>query len=306
MSAIYHVDDADPSCIAGSRIAVVGYGDAGAAWARNLRDGHHEVIVCTRPGPSAERAAIDGFTPRPLGSAVDADVLCLLVPDGVVATLPFDPAGWALTIVSSGRALAAGRFAPNGDVAMLAPKASAAEVRRRFLSGEGVPSALGVHHDRTGRARARLLALAHGIGALGQGGLDMTAAQEALLSVAVERSLDPSLETASLLVVQAMVARGVPLDSVISELVVAADSGDVTVGLRPSVADVCSAPADAPEHSGNGRVGAALRRVVDEFSSGRLDRIDADDRLAALLDAHHLSATDLLIDLRGRLARAAS
>ena len=275
----------------------------GPAWARNLRDGHHEVIVCTRPGPSAERAAIDGFTPRPLASAVDADVLCLLVPDGVVATLPFDPAGWALTIVSSGRALAAGRFAPNGDVGMLAPKASAAEIRRRFLSGEGVPSALGVHHDRTGRARARLLAVAHGIGALGLGGLDMTAAQEALLSVAVERSLDRSLETASLLVVQAMVARGVPLDSVISELV-AADSTDAAAGTRPSATTACAPPCDtSPGQPGNGRVGAALRRVVDEFSSGRLDRIDADDRLAALLDAHHLSATDLMIDLRERLER---
>lgn len=306
MSAIYHVDDADPSCISGSRIAVVGYGDAGAAWARNLRDGGLEVVVCARPGPSAERAAIDGFTPRPLVSAVDADVLCLLVPDGVVATLPFDPAGWALTIVASGRALATGRFTPNGDVGMLVPKAPPTEVRRRFLSGEGVPAALGVHHDRTGQARARLLALALGIGALGQGALDMTAAQDALLSLAVERSLDPARETATMLVVQAMVARGIPLDAIISDLVVGPEGADATRPMRTAGGEGCATPDPGADHTTNRRIGVALRRAVDELTSGRLDRTGGDDRLATLLAAHDLSVDDLVVDLRGRLERAAS
>lgn len=306
MTAIYHSHDADPSCISGSRIAVVGYGDAGAAWARNLRDDGQEVVVCTRPGPSAERAAIDGFTPRPLEAAVDADVLCLLVPDGVVATLPFDPAGWALTIVASGRALTAGRFAPNGDVGMLVPKAPPTEIRRRYLSGEGVTASFGVHHDRTGQARARLLALAHGIGALGQGALEMTAMQDAILSLAVERTLDPELEIASMHVVQAMVARGVPLEQVIAKLVLGPEPTDVASVLR-APGGPCSGPgAAADDSTANRRIGLPLRRVVHELSSGRLDRVDADDRLAALLADHGLSAADLLIDLRGRLERAAS
>ncbi len=302
MTAIYHARDADPACIAGSRIAVVGYGDAGAAWARNLRDGGYEVIVCTRPGPSAARAAIDGFTPRPLEAAVDADLLCLLVPDGVVASLPFDPAGWALTIVASGGALATGRFTPNGDVGLLVPKAPPAEVRRRFLSGDGVCADLGVHHDRTGRARPRLLALAHAIGALGQGALEVTAKQEALLNLAVEHGIDPTLSASGALVLQALVARGIPLEEVLTALVVGPEPPDVARALRTLVNEGCP---DIPEPAtGNRRIGSALRQAIDGLTSGQIDRLDRDGPLGPLLAAHRLSADDLVIDLRNRMERA--
>lgn len=303
MTVIHHIDDADRSCIAGSRIAVVGYGDAGSAWARNLRDAGHEVIVCTRSGPSAERAAIDGFAHRPLVAAADADIICLLVPDGVISTLGLDPAGWALTVVASGAVLASGRFDPNGDVGMLVPKAHPRDVRDRFVSGEGVAAAIGVHHDRTGCARRRLIALADAIGALGGGAIEMAPSQEALLHLAVEHALRPELEAVCSIFLQSMLAHGVPLDAVINELVVGNELEGVARVLRSPTGLDDGVTGD--RDLAGLRMGAALRRVVDDLAAGRLsDELccDGNARLDALLRSHDLDRTTLAHDLRARMS----
>jgi ketol-acid reductoisomerase len=292
MTVIYHDHDADLGAIAGSRVAVVGYGQLGAAWARNLRDGGHEVIVCTRPGPSAERAAIDGFTPRPLKAGADADILCLLVPEGVVSTLPFDPPGWAITVLASGAPLASHRFDPNGDVGMIAPRVGPAEVRRRFVSGEGWVSAVGVHHDRTGKALERLLGLAKAVGGLRQGAIAMSAAQETLLAVAVEQALRPELEAVCTAFLQAMVEHGVPIEAVISELVVGND--------RVSASRLLGGYPGRSVEGARARIGFALRRVVDDLAAGRLDS-HTRPGLGALLSTANISAEELVIDLRARL-----
>ena len=289
MTAIHRTHDADPAAIDGSRIAIVGYGDAGSAWARNLRDGGHEVIVCTRPGPSAERAAIDGFAHRPIAAAAAADIVCLLVPDGVIATLGLDPAGWALTVVSSGEVLASGRVDPNGDVAMLSPKAHPREVRRRFVDGGSVPSAIAVHHDRTGRARQRTVALADAVGALGGGAVEMSPWQDALLTRSVAQTLRPEMETVCATFVQTLIGHGVPLDAIITGLV--ADRG-TPCGAR-------SADDGRWQRDGDG-----LRRVVADLAAGHLDRgLDAwgGPDLGPLLDAHDLDRAALAADLRCRL-----
>lgn len=309
MTVIYHEHDADRSAIAGSRIAIVGYGEQGAAWARNLRDSGRKVIVCTREGPSAERANRDGFTPHPVGHAADTDILCLCVPDGVIRTLPIEPAGWALTIVGSGAPLATGTFDPNGDVGFIAPRIKPAEVRRRFLSGDEVVSALGVHHDRTGQALARLLAVARDLGALRGGAIEMSAAQEALLALAVEQALRPELERICTAFLQAMLEHGVPLEALISELVIGGDLPGIARLLRPDLTSASSDPSRV-------RIGAELRRIVDDLAAGRMAGtadadgvasrlVSADLRLGALLEGSDISPEELVIDLRARLGLTA-
>ena len=64
------------------------------------------------------------------------------------------------------------------DVSMVAPKGPGHLVRRTYTDGQGVPCLFAVHQDATGRARARTLAYARGIGGTRAGVLETTFAEE--------------------------------------------------------------------------------------------------------------------------------
>ena len=151
MATIFHDDDADLAVLAGSSVAVVGYGNQGRSWALNLRDSGFDVRVCVRADASRDQAAADGFTPVELEDASDADVVCVLVPDDVIPSLPLTRKADGLTIVASGYTLAFDRFEPDGDVGMIAPRMLGPEVRRCYEEGIGFITAVGVHRDVTGR-----------------------------------------------------------------------------------------------------------------------------------------------------------
>src|SRR5207247_1152788 len=116
----------------------------------------------------------DGFATLDLDAASEADVVCLLVPDDVIPSVPLAPRPDALVVVASGYTLAFGRIDPGCDVGMIAPRMLGPEVRRCYLEGVGFITAVGVHRDGTGQARARLLALAKAVGGLRQGALELT------------------------------------------------------------------------------------------------------------------------------------
>ena len=64
------------------------------------------------------------------------------------------------------------------DVILVAPKGPGALVRRQYEEGRGVPCLMAVAQDATGRARARALTYAHGIGGTRGGVLETTFAEE--------------------------------------------------------------------------------------------------------------------------------
>jgi ketol-acid reductoisomerase len=64
------------------------------------------------------------------------------------------------------------------DVAMVAPKGPGHIVRQLFQQRVGVPALFAVHQDTTGKARARTLAYARGIGATRAGVLETTFKEE--------------------------------------------------------------------------------------------------------------------------------
>ena len=224
MTTIYHDDDADLAALAGARVAVVGYGNQGRSWALNLRDSGFAVQVCVRADASREQAVADGFEPGDLADASTADVVCVLVPDDAIPSLPLTRPDDGLTIVASGYTLAFDRFAPAGDVGMVAPRMLGPEVRKCFEEGIGFITAVGVHHDATGRARARTLAVAKAIGGLRQGAIEMTAMQEAVLDLTVEQALSPALRHVTTSFVTVMLEHGIPLEAIITELIL---SGEV-------------------------------------------------------------------------------
>ncbi|MGZ4690133.1 MAG: ketol-acid reductoisomerase [Acidimicrobiia bacterium] len=278
MATIHHDADADLGVLAGSSVAVVGYGNQGRSWALNLRDSGFDVQVCVRADATREQAASDGFTPGELVDANDADVVCVLIPDDVIPSLELSRPAHGLTIVASGYTLAFERFDPAGDVGMVAPRMLGPEVRLCYEEGIGFITAVGVHRDATGQALARTLAVAKAIGGLRQGAIELTPMQEAVLDLAVEQALAPALTLVNGTFVQVMLEHGIPLEAVITELVL---SGEVerTMRLVRESGYAAQFEFHSPtsqygqlirrdEYDGT-EIGATMRRLVDDIASGR-------------------------------------
>ena len=301
MSTIVHDEDADLGAIAGASVAVVGYGNQGRSWALNLRDSGLDVAVCVRADASRDQAVADGFEARELGDAGNADIVCVLVPDDVIPSLPLHRPDDGLTIVASGYTLAFDRFDPAGDVGMVAPRMLGPEVRRCYEEGIGFITAVGVHRDVTGRAWERTLAAAKAIGGLRQGGVRLTPRQEAILDLGVEQALSPALTAVHSTFVQVMLEHGIPLEAVLTELVL---SGEVERTMR--LVRESGYAAQFGFHSPTSQYGqltrrgaydhldlaTTMRRLVDDIASGRFaDEWDAErdagyPRLTALREQH--------------------
>lgn len=302
MTTIYHEDDGDLGAIAGSRVAVVGYGNQGRSWALNLRDSDLDVQVCVRADETRERAAAEGFEPGELDDASKADVVCVLVPDDVIPLLPLKPRDDALVVVASGYTPAFGRLDPACDVGMVAPRMLGPEVRRCYEEGVGFITAVGVHRDMTGRALARTLAVAKAIGGLRQGAIEMTPKQEALLDLAVEQALSPALTHVNNAFVQVMLEHGIPIEAVVTELVL---SGEVERTYRLLREEGYARQSEY--HSPTSQYGQLTRRDrydgVDVLSTMRALVGDIDTgRFADEWDAERDAGYPVLHDLKARFA----
>ena len=218
MTTIFHDADADLAALEGRSVAVIGYGNQGRSWALNLRDSGLAPTVCVRNDDTRRQAEADGFAAQDVEAASDADVICILVPDDAIPSVPLAPRSDALVIVASGYTLAFDRLDPACDVGMVAPRMLGPEVRRCYEEGVGFITAVGVHRDVTGTARARTLAVAKAIGGLRQGAIELTAHQEAVLDLAVEQALSPALRRVSESFVTVMLEEGIPLEAILTEL----------------------------------------------------------------------------------------
>jgi ketol-acid reductoisomerase len=223
MTTIWYERDADPAAIEGARVAVVGYGNQGRSWALNLRDSGLDVQVCVRADATRDVAQADGFSTTDVNGASTADVICLLVPDDVIPSLDVKPGPASLVIVASGYTLAFDRIDPPGDAAMVAPRMLGPEVRRCYEEGIGFITAIGVQRDVTGTALARTLATARAVGGLRQGGIELSPHHEAVLDMATEQALAPALSHVNRAYVQVMMEHGVPLEAIVTELILSGE-----------------------------------------------------------------------------------
>src|ERR1700733_13909578 len=286
MTSIFYEKDADPSALEGERVAVIGYGNQGRSWALNLRDSGCAPVVCVRRDATRDQAESDGFQAHDLSAANDADVICVLVPDDVVPLLGIEPRADACVIVASGYNLAFDRLPLACDAGMVAPRMLGPEVRLCYEEGTGFISAVGVHQDVTGRARARVLAIAQAIGGLRQGDFGLTPTQEAVLDLGVEQVLPPALTAVNGAFVQTMLEHGIPLEAVVCELVL---SGEVerTYRLLREVGYAVQSEFHSPtsqygQLSRRGRYDhldflSTMRSLRDDIESGRFaDEWDAE------------------------------
>jgi len=183
---LYSQKDVDKKALKGAKIAVLGYGSQGRAHALNLKDSGHKVVVGVRKGGKSWKAAKrDGLAvAEPVAAVADADLVAVLVPDLAQAEL-YDAIKGALKknavlLFAHGFNIRFKQIKPRKDldVVLIAPKGPGGLVRRQFQQGRGVPCLIAVAQDVSGKAHARALAYAHGIGGTRGGVLDTTFAEE--------------------------------------------------------------------------------------------------------------------------------
>jgi len=182
---IYSRKDVDRKALKGARICVLGYGSQGRAHALNLKDSGHDVVIGARKGPSWRKAKRDGLAVAEPARAVEgADLVAMLAPDLAQAALyktvlPSLKKG-ATLLFAHGFNVHFGQIKPRKDldVVLIAPKGPGDLVRRQYQQGRGVPCLIAIAQDATGKAHAKALAYADGIGGTRGGVLETTFAEE--------------------------------------------------------------------------------------------------------------------------------
>ncbi len=215
--------DIDPTPLAESRVAIIGYGNQGRAQALNLNDSGIDVVVALRgESGSAAEAEAAGLTTALIEQAVrSADVVMMLAPDEIHAALyreiePYLHEGAALGF-SHGLSVRFGFVKPRADldVFLVAPKGPGTALRSLYQQGKGMIALWAIQQDSTGRAREITLAYGRAIGCARAGLIASSFAEEA---------------EADLFNEQAVVWGGVP------ELLIAGFDTLVEGGVSPEVA----------------------------------------------------------------------
>ncbi len=183
---LYSQKDVDKKALKGARIAVLGYGSQGRAHALNLSDSGFDVVVGVRKGGvSWKKAKKDGLAVAdPVDAAAGADLIAMLVPDmaqkAVYETVEKSLKKGATLLFAHGFNVHFKQIKPRKDldVVLIAPKGPGDLVRRQYQQGRGVPCLIAVAQDSTGKAHAKALSYAHGIGGTRGGVLDTTFGEE--------------------------------------------------------------------------------------------------------------------------------
>jgi len=183
---LYSRKDVDKKALKGARIAVLGYGSQGRAHALNLQDSGCQVVVGVRKGGAswkdAKRAGLS--VAEPIAAVAGADLVAMLVPDlaqkGLYQSIKSALKTNATLLFAHGFNIHFKQIKPRKDldVVLIAPKGPGGLVRRQYQQGYGVPCLIAVAQDATGKAHAKALAYADGIGGTRGGVLETTFAEE--------------------------------------------------------------------------------------------------------------------------------
>jgi len=237
MTTIYHDADADLGALNDQTVAVVGYGNQGRSQALNLRDSGVRVVIGSIRDASHDQAQADGFEVLSIADACRrADVVMLLIPDEVMPAV-YDEhvatnlAAGSLLVFASGYNIAFDLIRPaeDLDVALLAPRMIGIGVRDTYVEGTGFPSFVGVHHDASGTAKDRLLALAKAVGSTRAGCIEMSMHDEASLDLFTEQGFGPAFGRVMMAAVELLVGAGYPPEAVLLELYL---SGELAYSLE--------------------------------------------------------------------------
>jgi ketol-acid reductoisomerase len=183
---LYSQKDVDKRALKGARIAILGYGSQGRAHALNLHDSGFDVVVGVRKGGAgwkqARKAGLK--VAEPAAAVKDADLVAILIPDTAqkefYKSIKGELKRGATLLFAHGFNVHFKQVKPRKDldVVLIAPKGPGDLVRRQYQEGAGVPCLLAVAQDASGKAHAKALAYAHGIGGTRGGVIETTFAEE--------------------------------------------------------------------------------------------------------------------------------
>ena len=159
-----------------NRITLIGYGNQGKAWAKNLRDSKWLVNIALRSldegGKSWQRAKEDGFSTIDLSKAAKlGGTIAFLIPDEHIPSVharyfknPDRPQ--TSFVFAHGFSVLYGNmhFSPKDDVLLVAPKGIGSEMRKLFLENSGVMGVLAVSQDHSNHAWDTAKKIASGLG----------------------------------------------------------------------------------------------------------------------------------------------
>lgn len=186
MVKVYYDDDADLSVISGKTIAIIGYGNQGAAQAQNMRDSGLNVIIGSIKDASYDAAVEDGFEVLPIAEAAGkADFVHILLPDEIQSKVYEKDIRENLVegntlMFSHGFNIRFKRIVPpeGVDVIMVAPKGPGVLVRTTYTDGFGTPALIAVEKDESGNAKENVMAIAKALGATRAGVIETTFTEE--------------------------------------------------------------------------------------------------------------------------------
>ena len=216
-------------------VAVLGYGNQGAAQAQNLRDLGVTPLIGNREDDYHPAAVEAGFEVLAIAdAAARADVALLLTPDEVQPDLVRDEVAPGLRagdtlVVASGYNWHFGLLeVPEGvDVVMVAPRMIGAAVRDRFVDRSGFPCFVSVERDATGGAWDTTRALARGIGGTLGGAVVSSAREEAALDLFSEQAIWPAVIDALRTARDVAIEAGFSEEAVLEELYLSAEPAEV-------------------------------------------------------------------------------
>ncbi|MCX6826194.1 MAG: ketol-acid reductoisomerase [candidate division Zixibacteria bacterium] len=159
--------------LANRRIAVLGYGSQGRAWALNLKDSGCNILIgLPERSKSRARAKRDGFNViLSIGKAVGgANVIVFAFPDHLQGRVFENDIRPNLNRKSSliflhGFSIHFKTIIPPNDcdIILLAPLAPGMAVREKYIKGESVRCFYSIHRNRTGEAKTVFKTLTKGL-----------------------------------------------------------------------------------------------------------------------------------------------
>ncbi len=169
---IYFERDCDRSLLKKKRIAVVGYGSQGRAFALNLRDSGCSVTVLLRQSSYARDVAVgEGIKAGDLGDVIDFEIIVFAFPDHEQPAFYDQYLGndteQRTFVFLHGSNFHFGNimFQRTHDVVLIAPHGPGHDVRAKYLDGSGLSCFFAVGQDVSGSAKPIGLAVAEAIGA---------------------------------------------------------------------------------------------------------------------------------------------